>query len=137
MQPWQLINRATTFITVLSSFSVFLAPLMGIMTCDYFIIRKQKLKHSWLYELRGGYFYHYGMNWRCLPVWIAGWAPTVGGLSVTVQGKQLEPRALYEMYYISFFLGELPFVLSSPINLQPFTTYQGISSHSSYSTLST
>ncbi|KAL0065251.1 hypothetical protein AAF712_007762 [Marasmius tenuissimus] len=117
VQPWQLINHATTFITVLSSFSVFLAPLMGIMTCDYFIIRKQKLKHSWLYELRGGYFYHHGMNWRCLPVWIAGWAPTVGGLSVTVQGKQREPKALYEMYYISFFLGYfISFILFYIVN---------------------
>jgi nucleobase:cation symporter-1, NCS1 family len=39
IQPWQLINRAATFITVLSSFSVFLAPLMGVMICDYFFIR--------------------------------------------------------------------------------------------------
>ncbi|KAL0577979.1 hypothetical protein V5O48_004017 [Marasmius crinis-equi] len=117
VQPWQLINRAATFVTVLSSFTVFLAPLMGMMTCDYFVIRKQKIKLTWLYELRGGYFYHHGMNWRCLPVWIAGWAPTVGGLSVTVQGKKLEPKPLYEMYYISFFLGFfISFILFYAVN---------------------
>ncbi|KAG7089934.1 hypothetical protein E1B28_011564 [Marasmius oreades] len=117
-QPWQLVNRATTFVTVLSSFSVFLAPLMGIMTCDYFLIHKQKVKLSWLYELRGGYFYHHGINWRALPVWIAGWAPTVGGLSVTVQKKLLSPKPLFHMYYISFFLGFLiSFILFYVVNL--------------------
>ncbi|KAK1219392.1 hypothetical protein PQX77_017917 [Marasmius sp. AFHP31] len=68
-------------------------------------------------NLWGGYFYHHGMNWRCLPVWIAGWAPTVGGLSVTVQGTQRERKALYEMYYISFFLGYfISFILFYAVN---------------------
>ncbi|KAF9266461.1 hypothetical protein L218DRAFT_857919 [Marasmius fiardii PR-910] len=116
-QPWQLVNRAATFVTVLSSFSVFLAPLMGIMTCDYSLIRKQKIKLSWLYELHGGYYFRYGMNWRALPVWIAGWAPTVGGLNVTVQTKLLSPKPLFYMYYISFFLGFfISFILFYVVN---------------------
>ncbi|KAI4916415.1 hypothetical protein J4E85_010069 [Alternaria conjuncta] len=44
VQPWQLINRATTFIAVLSSFSVFLAPIIGIMACDYFLLRKRRIR---------------------------------------------------------------------------------------------
>ncbi|KAJ7129214.1 hypothetical protein C8R44DRAFT_978644 [Mycena epipterygia] len=39
-QPWQLVNQATTFLTVISSFSVFLAPMMGIMSCDLFILAR-------------------------------------------------------------------------------------------------
>ena len=34
IQPWQLINQAATFIAVLNSFSVFLAPIMGVQGCN-------------------------------------------------------------------------------------------------------
>ncbi len=37
---------------------------------------------------------------------MAGWAPTVGGLSYVASGDESGPRALYKMYYCSFFVGE-------------------------------
>lgn len=106
VMPWQLINAATTFLTVLSSFAVFLAPIMGLMCADYFVVRRQKIKLSALYELHGIYYYTGGVNWRTIPVWLAGWAPTIGGLSYTASLKTNGADALYELYYLSFFLGE-------------------------------
>lgn len=50
VQPWQLISKAATFITVLSSFAVFLAPMIGVICTDFFILRRQKVQLSNLYR---------------------------------------------------------------------------------------
>jgi NCS1 family nucleobase:cation symporter-1 len=106
VQPWQLINRATTFISVLSSFSVFLAPIMGIMACDYYILRKGKIKLSQLYKTEDSiYWFWHGINWRSIPAWICGWAPTIGGLIVTTRGDKNPPRPLIQLYYMAFLVG--------------------------------
>lgn len=113
IQPWQLINRAATFVTVLSSFSVFLAPLLGVLICDYFLVRRQRIKLSHCYNPDGSlYWYTHGFNVRTLPCWIAGWAPTIGGLIVTVGNKSDAPDALFQLYYTAFFTGfSISFVL--------------------------
>lgn len=106
IQPWQLINRAATFITVLSSFSVFLAPLMGVMVCDYFFVRHQRIKLNHLYHPEGSdYWFTHGFNSRVIPCWIAGWAPTIGGLIVSAGDMDGAPDALFQLYYTAFFTG--------------------------------
>lgn len=118
IQPWQLINRAATFVTVLSSFSVFLAPLMGVMICDYFFIRHRKIKLNDLYRPEGSdYWFSHGINWRVVPCWVAGWAPTIGGL-IASAGKMTDaPDALYQLYYTAFFTGlSISFVLFYAVN---------------------
>ncbi|KAF2035817.1 hypothetical protein EK21DRAFT_53812 [Setomelanomma holmii] len=107
VQPWQLINRAKTFIAVLSSFSVFLAPIIGIMACDYYLLRKRRICLSHLYRTHdSSYYFTKGVNWRAIPAWICGVAPTIGGLVVTVRGDARPPRALVQLYYIAFLIGE-------------------------------
>lgn len=106
VQPWQLINRATTFIAVLSSFSVFLAPIIGIMACDYYILRKRRIRLSHLYRTSGSsYYFTKGFNWRAIPAWLCGWAPTIGGLVVTVRGDPNPSKPLVELYYMAFLIG--------------------------------
>ncbi|CAH0023613.1 unnamed protein product [Clonostachys rhizophaga] len=119
IQPWQLINRAATFVTVLSSFSVFLAPLLGVMICDYFFIRHQKVRLNHLYHTENSdYWFTHGVNWRVIPCWIAGWAPTIGGLIVTVGGMTSAPDALFQLYYTAFFTGlSISFTLFYAVNL--------------------
>lgn len=119
IQPWQLINRAATFVSVLSSFSVFLAPLMGVMLCDYFFLRGRKIKLNHLYKREGSdYWFSRGDNWRVVPCWIAGWAPTVGGLIVSVGKMEDAPDALFQLYYTAFFTGlGISFVTFCAVNL--------------------
>ncbi|KAF2281378.1 uncharacterized protein EI97DRAFT_447379 [Westerdykella ornata] len=106
VQPWQLINRAQTFISVLSSFSVFLAPIMGIMACDYYVLRKRRLRLSHLYNPQGSYYWFWhGINWRTPVAWSLGWAPTIGGLIVTVRQDADPPRLLVQLYYTAFVVG--------------------------------
>lgn len=119
IQPWQLINRASTFVTVLSSFSVFLAPLMGVMIADYYFVRHRRIRLSHLYKTENSdYWFKYGFNWRVVPCWIAGWGPTIGGLIVSAGGMTTAPRALFQLYYTAFFTGmAISFVTFYGINL--------------------
>jgi len=108
VQPWQLVNNATAFLNVLSSYSVFLAPLIGIMCCDYFLVRKQKVKLSDLYSpLHSIYWFQNGMNWRCVPAWVAGWILTLPGFIATVQPKIKVSVIFMRLFYLAFFIGFL------------------------------
>lgn len=132
IQPWQLINKAATFITVLSSFSVFLAPLMGVMVCDYFFLRKQKIRLNHLYRPENSdYWYHHGFNWRVIPCWIAGWAPTIGGLIVSAGAMKGAPDALFQLYYTAFFTGfSISFTTFYAVNF--FFPVQGLGEFDEY-----
>ncbi|KAI2629867.1 NCS1 nucleoside transporter family protein-like protein [Hypoxylon sp. NC1633] len=106
VQPWQLVNKAVTFIQVLSSFSVFLSPVIGLMAVDFYLLRGRNIRLSHLYTTADtSYWYWKGMNWRAVVAWICGWAPTIGGLIVTVEQDATAPRALYELYFMAFFIG--------------------------------
>lgn len=108
-QPWQLINRAATFVSVLNSFSVFLSPIMGIMATDFLILRKRKVRLTHLYRTTDtSYWFWKGVNWRAIVAWLCGWVPTVGGLVLSTQGKMDGPRGLYQLYYMAFLIGECP-----------------------------
>jgi cytosine/uracil/thiamine/allantoin permease len=111
-QPWQLVNRAPTFLSVISSFSVFLAPIMGVMIADFFFVRKMRLKLSELYKSHGDFWYFRGVNWRAFPAWVVGSAPTIGGLVLTSNPKLSGPRVLYQLYFVAFFYGTLQFTFS-------------------------
>lgn len=107
VQPWQLINKATTFVAVLSSFSVFLAPIIGIMACDYYLLRHRRIRLSHLYRSHdSAYYFSKGFNWRAIPAWVCGWAPTIGGLIVTVRGDMAPPRSMVQLYYVAFLIGK-------------------------------
>lgn len=113
VQPWQLINRATTFILVLSSFSVFLAPIMGIMCADYYVLRHQTIKLTDLYNSHhGSYWYWHGFNFRVILPWLIGWAPTVVGLIGSVNTTIDVPKEIKQLYFLAFFYGFLVSALS-------------------------
>ncbi|KAJ9148595.1 Uracil permease [Pleurostoma richardsiae] len=106
VQPWQLINRAATFVSVLSSFSVFLSPIMGIMATDFYLLRRRKIRLTHLYRTTDTqYWFWHGVNWRAIPAWLCGWAPTIGGLVVTTNGTTDAPRGLFQLYYMAFLIG--------------------------------
>lgn len=98
-QPWQLVNEAATLVSLLSSFSVFLSPFMGIVVVDFYLPRKDRIQLSHLYRAKDtSYWYTRGINWRAIPAWICEWALTIGELVVTVGGMSNLPRALVQLY---------------------------------------
>jgi len=48
-----------------------LAPVFGIMICDYYLIKKQRLDVNDLFNAKGGkYFYNDGFNAKAMYAWI-------------------------------------------------------------------
>lgn len=77
MQPWR---AAPTLLNYMSIIAGALAPVAGIMICDYYVLRKRKVNLSELYTPNGQY--RYWKNWNpaaiisyavaiavCIPIW--------------------------------------------------------------------
>lgn len=107
MCPWQLLSAASTFISVLSAYSVFLGPMIGIMVCDYWVLRRRRAKLSDLYHPRpdGLYYFWHGINWRSFVSWVVGWAHMLPGFAHAVTPQVKVPEACTNLYYLAFPLG--------------------------------
>jgi NCS1 family nucleobase:cation symporter-1 len=107
MQPWSLLNSATSFLTVVGSFNVFLGPLMGIMFADYFIPRKRTIKLTDLYgnSQEGIYWYSKGWNWRAAAAWVLGVWFLLPGLAQ----RGMDPQGFWggwtRLYQMGWFAG--------------------------------
>jgi NCS1 family nucleobase:cation symporter-1 len=66
VNPWRLVNTATIFLTVLSGYSVFLAPMTGLMVAHYNLVARAKVNVDDLFvgNRDSIYWYTMGINWR-------------------------------------------------------------------------
>lgn len=66
VNPWRLVNTATIFLTVLSGYGVFLAPMTGMMAAHYVIVARMKVNvdHLYVADSTSVYWYTKGINWR-------------------------------------------------------------------------
>ncbi|KAL4915672.1 permease for cytosine/purines, uracil, thiamine, allantoin-domain-containing protein [Aspergillus aurantiobrunneus] len=91
-QPWQLISTADKFLSVLSSFGVFMAPA--------------SLKVSDLYrgDSMSIYWFRQGVNWRAFAAFTAGMWPLLPGLAANVSawdsGQWVGWLRLYNLRFI-------------------------------------
>lgn len=70
------VNAPGTFITVLSSFGMFVAPLAGINAVDFWLVRRQQWRVPDFYRGKGEsiYWFTAGLNWRAFAAWtLAVW----------------------------------------------------------------
>ncbi|PPJ60209.1 hypothetical protein CBER1_08853 [Cercospora berteroae] len=115
MCPWKLLSAASTFISVLSAYSVFLGPMVGIMICDYWVLRKRRVKLSDLYHPRkdGIYYFWHGINCRSFVAWITGWSYLLPGFANAVNPNIVVPEVCTNLYYLAYPLG---FVVSFSVH---------------------
>lgn len=103
-QPWRFLTQASTFITVLSSFGVFMSPAAAILVVDFWLIRKTKWNIPDLYMPQGIYWFTGGLNWRAFLAYFLGMWPALPGFVNAVSG--LEVASTWRRFYqISFFFG--------------------------------
>jgi NCS1 family nucleobase:cation symporter-1 len=103
-QPWRFLTQATTFITVLSSFGVFMSPAAAILTIDFWLIRKQKWNIPEMYQPDGIYWFWAGINWRAMVAYFLGMFPALPGFVNAVAGIEVSDT-WRRFYQISFFFG--------------------------------
>ncbi|KAL4885760.1 permease for cytosine/purines, uracil, thiamine, allantoin-domain-containing protein [Aspergillus karnatakaensis] len=111
--PWKIIANATSFLTFLSSYTVFLMPICGVMVVDYWIIRRGNLHVPSLYSREPGtpYTYYKGWNLRAIAAWVAGTAFVIHGVAGELQ-PELTGQSSKDMYKLSFLLS---FIMGSGV----------------------
>jgi len=102
--PWRFLTQAITFITVLSSFGVFMSPAAAILVVDFWLIRKTKWNIPELYTPGGIYWFTGGANWRAFVAYFMGMWPALPGFINAVSGLEVAITWV-RFYQISFFFG--------------------------------
>lgn len=102
--PWRFLTQADTFIAVLSSFGVFMAPAASILVVDFWLVRRTKWNIPDLYTPGGIYWFWNGMNWRAYTAYILGMVWALPGFVTSVGGPAVG-MGWYHLYQISFFFG--------------------------------
>jgi NCS1 family nucleobase:cation symporter-1 len=107
MCPWELLSTASIFLVVISSFTVFFGPICGVQVCDYFFVRRRRIKLSDLYIAKSPAIYYYtkGFNWRPFVAWVVGWAPLFPGLLHAIKPTISVSQSAANLYFIAFILG--------------------------------
>ncbi|KAK7996026.1 hypothetical protein PG991_015493 [Apiospora marii] len=86
---------------------VFLGPIVGIMVCEYWVLRKRRVKLSDLYHpgKSGVYYYWNGVNLRAFASWIVGWSYLIPGFVHNINPAIEVPEACTNLYSLAFPLG--------------------------------
>lgn len=109
MQPWRLLNGASSFLTVVGSFNVFLGPFMGILFVDFYLLRKRSMKLLDIYDESPAslYWYSSGLNWRAAAAWPVGFWFLLPGLAQRAIETEVAWVGWTQLYDISWFLGAI------------------------------
>lgn len=105
--PWQLLSSAAVFLNVVSSYTIIIAPILGIQICDYWVMRRRRLMLSGLYDpsRNAPYFYILGFNWRPIVAWLVSWTPQLPGFINAVNPRVTVPYGAARLFDLSFFFG--------------------------------
>jgi NCS1 family nucleobase:cation symporter-1 len=82
--PWKIISSAETFLSFMGGYSVFLAPIAGILASDYWLVKKQNYDVPALYDPNGRYSYFRGTNWRAVMAMLISVCPNLPGLAYSI-----------------------------------------------------
>lgn len=69
MCPWWLMNEISVILIFVSGL---LGPVLAILLCDYFLVRKKTLNVAALFAVNGEYRYSNGINWNAMAALLIG-----------------------------------------------------------------
>ena len=108
MMPWKLMSSMGAYIfTWLIGYSGLMGAIAGILICDYWVLRKQRLDLKGLFETEGPYSYERGFNWRAMVALVVSIAPVVPGFvraASTPGGQVSDPGFLDTLYTYAWFV---------------------------------
>ena len=108
MMPWKLMASMGAYIfTWLIGYSGLMGAIAGILICDYWVLRKQRLNLEGLFDPRGPYSYRGGYNWRAIVALLVAIAPVVPGFlhaASTPGGQVSDPNFFDHLYTYAWFV---------------------------------
>lgn len=105
MCPWKLLSSSNQFTTYLSSYTVFLSSIGGVLACDYYLVRKGKVIVDDLYNAlpSSTYMYKWGISWRAYAAYVCGILINIVGFAGSV-GATVPQGATY-VFYLNYLGG--------------------------------
>jgi nucleobase:cation symporter-1, NCS1 family len=101
IMPWRLINDMGAYIfTWLIGYSALLGPIVGIMLCDYFIIRRTRINTDDLYDAKGPFA---GINWMAMIALVVAVAPNLPGFINAATNTAGTDSAIFPAYFDSLY----------------------------------
>jgi len=105
IMPWRLISDTQGYIfTWLIGYSALIGPIVGIMLCDYFLIRNTNIDTEELYKVDGQFK---GINWRAMIALVIAVLPNIPGFINAASGKSIFPTYFDSIYTYAWFVGVL------------------------------
>ena len=110
MMPWKLMSSVGSYIfTWLIGYSALMGAIGGIMICDYWVLRRQRLDLADLFRPGGRYAYANGFNWRALVAFVVAVAPVVPGFlraasTPNFAGRLPDPNLSDTLYTYAWFV---------------------------------
>jgi nucleobase:cation symporter-1, NCS1 family len=113
MMPWKLMASMGDYIfTWLIGYSGLMGAIAGILICDYWVLRRQRLNLTGLFETDGPYTYSNGFNWRAIATLVLAILPVVPGFlrAATTRGGVVANPGFFDTLYtyawfVTFALG--------------------------------
>ena len=102
MMPWKLMSTMGDYIfTWLIGYSGLMGAIAGILICDYWLLRRQRLDLPGLFDPGGLYSYSNGINWRAMASLGIGVLPVVPGFlrAATTPGGQVAVPGVFDTLY--------------------------------------
>jgi nucleobase:cation symporter-1, NCS1 family len=105
--PWIIIASAGAFLSFMSAYAVFMAPIAGILFCDYWVVKRKRYDVPALYDPNGRYAYgRYGTNWRALLATVVVVVPCLPGLAKKVTpGNVHVSQGLQNLFTFNWLFG--------------------------------
>ncbi|KAG9578270.1 uridine permease-like protein Fui1, partial [Aureobasidium melanogenum] len=109
MVPWKILKNAQTFLAFMSGYSVFLAPMAGILAADYWLVKRRHIDVPALYDPHGRYRYIYGVNWQGLVAFLIAVCPNLPGLANSINASSISAGAkhLYSFDWLYGFVSSI------------------------------
>jgi NCS1 family nucleobase:cation symporter-1 len=150
--PWKILSDAETFLSFMSGYSVFLAPMAGefcelsetlgayllilletgIIAADYWLIKRRHIDVPALYDPHGRYKYHYGVNWQGLVAFLVAVGPNLPGLANSINSISISAGAKH-LYSFDWLYGFVSSIFVYTVFSKIFPTKEALIPRSIYS----
>ncbi|KAI9733897.1 MAG: hypothetical protein M1834_002552 [Cirrosporium novae-zelandiae] len=106
LTPWNILASAQGLVNFMSGYTIWLAPMTGVLLADYFIVHRRWYDVKELYMPHGKYSYgKYGTNFRAVVAWCIGWIPLLPGFIQSINSSLSVSEGAVHFYYLAYLYG--------------------------------
>lgn len=103
-----ILASAETLLNFMNGYSVWLAPITGILISDYYFVHRQRVDVAEMYRPHGVYSYErWGTNWRSAVAFVVGFAPLLPRLAKSVTASVEVSGGAQHLYSLGYWYGFL------------------------------